>query len=346
MRHFTRSLGAALLTLFAGAAIAQNNPIESYRFNPDFTPKDSSYYTYNSRDELKEKTTVAYNTTSKTWANSSKETRLIDGQGNILSSLILKWENNMWVESFKTTNTYNNNKLTMALTESKTSNGWEKLQQLEYTYSQNGEIDSLFTYKFDGAGLKEKGSRTKYNYTTDGKLADRVIERWSSSSSTWDVKVKWVYLYDFDDKLFKLEEDNFIAGQWHHIHHFKYNYSNDDKLRIVQHNNSASGANLDNEGFKYAGESTYLSIGEITNTVTVKAYPNPSSSNVVLSWDLEGEYAVTITDMSGKAIQSITNITENKVSIDGTSLKNGVYFYTLKNTENGYQTIGKFLITK
>jgi hypothetical protein len=346
MKHFTKSLGATLLTLFTSAAIAQNNPIESYRFNPDFTPKDSSYYTYTSQDKLKEKTTVAYDANAQTWANSSKETYLLDGQGIVLSKLTFTWENNAWAESLKTTNTHTNNKLMVSITENKTSNGWEKLQQLEYTYTQDGKIDSLYTYKFDDVGLKEKSTRTKYHYTTGGALAERVIERWISSSSTWDVRAKWVYLYDFNDRLLKEEEDNFIGGQWHHIHHYKYNYSNDDKLRIKEHKNSASGQAIESEGFKYVGETTYLSVKAVANNVTVKAYPNPSSSNVVLSWDAEGMYSVTITDISGKVVQSLEKTTNNKVNIDGTALKQGVYFYTLKNTETSSQTIGRFMITR
>ena len=346
MRFFTKcTLSLALLLLVAFTSNAQNNPIESYRFNPDFTPRDSSYYTYNGQGKLTEKHTVSYNANTTTWSNSSKETYLIDGQGNVLSKLTLTWKNNAWEESFKTTNTYSNNKLTVAVIETKTSAGWVKLNQLEYSYTQDGKTDSINSYKFDNAGLKENSTRTKYIYATSGKIAERVIERWKASSSTWDVTAKWVYLYDFSDRLIKEEEDNFIGGQWFHIHHFKYNYSSDDKLRIKEHINSATSQPIDNEGYKYEGEDAFLPVNTVVKENSVKLYPNPFSHTATLSWDAKGTYTVTVKDMSGKVLQNIETVTDNKVRIDGTHFKQGVYFYTLKNVDNGKQTIGRFVIT-
>lgn len=347
MKDFTKcAVSFALLFLFAITTNAQNNPVVSYEFNPDFSPKDSSYYTYNAQNKLTEKSTVAYNANTRKWSNATKETHLVDGQGNTISSLTLKWENNMWVESFKITNTISNNQLTTSLSETKTPSGWVKFQENEYMYTQGGGIDSIYTYKFDNAGLKEKSSRTKYRYATNGVLAEKETERWKSSSETWDVTAKWVYLYDFKERIIKEEEDNFIGGKWFHIHHFKYTYDSDDKLRIKEHRNSATNSSISSEGYKYAGEETFLSVNSINKPETSKVYPNPFSDYATLIWDYEGTYSISITDITGRVVQTFESLNTKEIRINGTELKQGIYFYTLQNTNTSHRAIGKFILTK
>ncbi len=346
MRHFTKKMGVVLLSLFTSAAFAQVKPAVSVEVTPTFDLKDSNYYFYNAQDVLTEKRTSKL--INGTWRNYWKENYTVNAQGKVESSMSYTWVNNMWSEDIRVKNTYDNGKLTVSLQETKLSGTtWAKSKQQEYIYDGSGNIDSVYIYTFDGNGNKERSERVKYEYIGSGDLAQRGFERWDNTNSTWNASKKWVYIYNFDNTLAFLEEDNYISGQWIHIHKFKYNYDNNSDVRSIEHENSATGQTIDWEFFKYEGEANFLTVDEANKTTNiVKVYPNPIRDKATLSWSAEGTYNITITDISGKTTKSFNNITENTISINGSSLKQGFYFYTLTNTNSGKHTTGKFIITR
>lgn len=346
MKNFTKCFSAFVLMLFTGIATAQNNPIVSYNqvySNGKYVPNDSSYYTYNGQGKLTEQITVLYS--NNTWDKSSRSTSIIDGQGKTLSTLLLRWENNAWAEYYKYSYTYNSNSLVEAILIEKKENGsWTKLSLAEYIYLPNNEADSVYNYSFNSIGNKTTSSRTKYNYGTSNELADRTTERWDASTSTWKLTAKWTYSYDFDGTLVKEEEDNYLGGGWVHIHHYKYTYDSDDKLRIKQHVNSATGEPIEKEGYKYAGEANFLSVQAPSATSAVNAYPNPANTGITISWEANAPHNVKITDMAGRVVENERNITTNTISFNCSALKQGFYVYTVENTDNGELHTGKLLI--
>ncbi len=76
-------------------------------------------------------------------------------------------------------------------------------------------------------------------------------------------------------------------------------------------------------------------------------YPNPFSTNAVLKLSPEtalSNAVLSVYDISGRLVSSVSNITSTDIIINRGNLKNGLYYYTL--TDNGtIITKGKFIIT-
>jgi len=84
-------------------------------------------------------------------------------------------------------------------------------------------------------------------------------------------------------------------------------------------------------------------VDELSFQETFTIFPNPISSNSLLEYTLIQSSPVTIQilDVSGQVIETVINEIQHegvqKVVFDGSGLKPGVYFCTLK-TKQGIQT--------
>jgi len=77
-------------------------------------------------------------------------------------------------------------------------------------------------------------------------------------------------------------------------------------------------------------------ISEQTQSASVTVYPNPFTDNTtfVISDDLQnGTYTFEITDVLGKKVNEIKNISDKQFSISRNDLQNGIYFYKIYSTE-------------
>ena len=74
-------------------------------------------------------------------------------------------------------------------------------------------------------------------------------------------------------------------------------------------------------------------------------YPNPADSNVHISLKNANDNieSLTITDVLGKTIKNIKNITSNEINIDVSNLTTGIYFVTIAS-ENNLKLIKKLVI--
>ena len=74
-------------------------------------------------------------------------------------------------------------------------------------------------------------------------------------------------------------------------------------------------------------------------------YPNPADSNVHISLKNANEKigSLTITDMLGKTIKDIKNITANEVNVDVSNFTTGVYFVTI-TSENNLKLVKKLVV--
>lgn len=78
-----------------------------------------------------------------------------------------------------------------------------------------------------------------------------------------------------------------------------------------------------------------------------KAIPNPFKDKTTLTFNNEENevLTITITDVSGRIISTITNIADNRVEINAPDLGNGVFFATISN-EEGLSTSQKIVVLK
>ena len=80
---------------------------------------------------------------------------------------------------------------------------------------------------------------------------------------------------------------------------------------------------------------------EINNSFTLNQnYPNPFNSSTIISFELESSDNVELSlfDINGRKVKVITNTFlyegEHSIQLDMNELPSGVYFYTLKNSQN------------
>lgn len=77
----------------------------------------------------------------------------------------------------------------------------------------------------------------------------------------------------------------------------------------------------------------------------VSVYPNPTQGELFVKIDLDSEATVTISDLSGKTLKTVTATTANEVNrIDVSDLADGLYIYNVTTAKGN--TGGNFIITK
>ena len=86
----------------------------------------------------------------------------------------------------------------------------------------------------------------------------------------------------------------------------------------------ATGADFTNS--KFVGG--FVGVNEITKTTNVSIYPNPATNNVNITTDRLAQ--VTLIDGMGKVIS--TQVVSGTLSLDVSSLTNGIYFLQVDNT--------------
>lgn len=89
--------------------------------------------------------------------------------------------------------------------------------------------------------------------------------------------------------------------------------------------------------------STTTGINEL-NTIAVTAYPNPAKN--MLYFDLNGANNATINilDITGKTLKTVK--ASNKVNVSLNAFANGVYFYTISDSEGQTIATSKFVVAK
>jgi PKD repeat protein len=67
----------------------------------------------------------------------------------------------------------------------------------------------------------------------------------------------------------------------------------------------------------------------------VSLSPNPATDFALLTFENDAKYPYTlsISDVHGRVIQTLSNITENKISVSTTHMASGTYFWELKGKE-------------
>jgi type IX secretion system substrate protein/Leucine Rich Repeat (LRR) protein len=111
---------------------------------------------------------------------------------------------------------------------------------------------------------------------------------------------------------------------------------------VVVTNTYAPQLTLYSDTINYAGGFNATAAKLKNNTVSVSLYPNPAKTNVTLAFDAAGKYAVTITDFSGKILQTKTGISNkgtNMLKFDISGYANGLYLITINDEQNHARTL-------
>ena len=100
----------------------------------------------------------------------------------------------------------------------------------------------------------------------------------------------------------------------------------------------------------YSDTINYLTGGNLTaaeismknKILSASIYPNPAKSLTTLSFNADGKYAITITNVSGKILQTKTGVAlkgENTTQLDVSKYANGIYSITISDEKSRKQTV-------
>jgi Secretion system C-terminal sorting domain/Beta-propeller repeat len=109
----------------------------------------------------------------------------------------------------------------------------------------------------------------------------------------------------------------------------------------------ANGSNYDYVTIKYGGSVATAAPNLDTESESV-VYPNPFSNETTIRYNnLKNEKCtLTITDLLGRVVKVITEITTNKIVISGEEMVSGTYFYKIDNLSNGTIQSGKIILSR
>lgn len=89
-----------------------------------------------------------------------------------------------------------------------------------------------------------------------------------------------------------------------------------------------------------------VGINEIENKDNVLIYPNPFNESATMTFENAGadKYSLIISDVTGKQVSTEQFTNGTRFIIEGNKLSDGMYFYTLTNTQTKSQSVGKFVV--
>ena len=78
---------------------------------------------------------------------------------------------------------------------------------------------------------------------------------------------------------------------------------------------------------------TVLGVGvnEIQNNNLIELYPNPSSGKTVIHFPEMNDARISVTDVQGRIINDLKNISGNEIQLDVSQWSKGIYLITLLN---------------
>lgn len=345
MKKSITSLLLLFISIFIfSSATAQKKLTATYGETYDgssYTPFDSVLYNYNAQGKVLKELRKIYD--AGTWKNSSAKDYTYNTNNMVESYVYSTWKTSAWEPGYKYVYTYDgSNNVTQIETRQMKGGNWKTVNR-EYYFLTGTKIDSAHNKKVDSLGNESNYQRTIYSYTGTGKLAQTLTYDYETTSSQWEESVKWVYAYNTLDQLARLEEENILGTGWYKVHYYDYTYDNENLLRGAMHKVSSNGTIIGRTTYKYEGDPN-TSVFEIArNNFAVSAYPNPVKSYLKISWENSGNFSFALTDIGGKQVAAMDNITTSSVELNNLALQQGLYFYTLQSADGSYFYTGKVI---
>jgi len=87
-----------------------------------------------------------------------------------------------------------------------------------------------------------------------------------------------------------------------------------------------------------SGNNSYINILNARASI----YPNPAKTNATLSFNANGKYSITITDVSGKTLQTKTGVAvkgTNVIQLNVSKYASGIYLINIVDEKNRQQTL-------
>jgi hypothetical protein len=83
-----------------------------------------------------------------------------------------------------------------------------------------------------------------------------------------------------------------------------------------------------------------VGINNSLNANNIKLYPNPTESNAIIAFnDLAKNHTVVVTDITGRIIDTYSNVNEKQMTINSNNYTTGLYFVQITNEMNETATV-------
>lgn len=171
-----------------------------------------------------------WNKQTETWQNFD---RIIStfSDNLITQETIQIFENGKWINYNTTLFNYNNNVLVEELDKywNESSNVWENNYRKLFSYNSTGLLSQvLHQYIFNGIYMNS--SREVYNYTPDGQLNEKVVQKFDEA---WTNFLKYQYYFLTNDLMLEENMAYWNENDWDETS-FSITYSYDDLNNIVK----------------------------------------------------------------------------------------------------------------
>lgn len=297
-----------------------------------------------------------------------------DANNNKTIFLEQLYTNNNWVNSFRDTFIYaNQNVLAYFLDEGWTGTAWDTTYIIYYFYNQLGEQDSSITLSDQNGAF---GPYVSYSNTFD-------VNGNEISSYGWAYNSGWLnssldsFAYNGEDKIISNKQfgwnngdNNFQNADWYTYYYNgngnntiewiqKWNFTawdtvgqlantfdvNNNEITSIRYNVNIPDFNIagPNDSSQYYYE-TATGINTISNTESVRVFPNPACSfvNILFADITSRPFSITLYDITGQALLS-EPVSGNPMQINISNLAAGVY-EVLVTDDEGDRTVRQVVI--
>ncbi len=221
-------------------------------------PKNYTYTYSGAGNRLSSTTKVLQN---EVWVNQFMESSSFDQVNNRLSSVLKFWQNGAWVNTGKKTYTYaTNNKILTAISEYWNGSAWIKLERYTYSYNTSDKMVSFLKETWFGDTWNNV-SYALYTYSTFGNLISGTTQRWEGN--TWNNYQQYTYAYDANNNMLSGLYKIWDVNEWANSYLVSYTYDAFNQPVLVIGKEWINNNWVNNNKFVY----TYNQYGFITLVV-------------------------------------------------------------------------------
>lgn len=162
-----------------------------------WTDFSKTVYTYNGNDLLTTEVNQMSNFLTPVLVNSSQIIYTYNSDGTLNQTVDQIWNaSNQWVNSTRTTNTYNASKqLTLSLDEKWVTDAWSNDSRSTSTYNAAGSLSGVVNESWTNNAWVNAYT-SMFSYNTTNVLSQIITQDWNTALSQWENKVRLTYNYN------------------------------------------------------------------------------------------------------------------------------------------------------
>jgi Secretion system C-terminal sorting domain len=283
---------------------------------------------------------------------------------NLITELRQNWNGSSWDNSFKISNTYDdNNYLIHTFSESWNSavNDYQNNGQSTITNNSDGTSAVIISQLWNSSTNEwNQPHRVTNTYNSTGKLIEQLEESWSNSTSNWVNYWKFSRTYDDNDNLILIETQPWDGSSWKNYNQFVYvinsdgttnsqlyqswNYSVWDNETLYEYTYNDSSLRETSIG-KYWSNNTWINGSKIVYSYDAEnkldGYLYYNWDNILSDWKLSANMSITYNsyNLPNEVLYQVWN------SNSSTWVNNNRYIYIYDSTLNLSEiSIDKFKI--